>query len=388
MRIGLITTLNHNIGDDFIRTGICHVLRNIFVGEEIEFVSINKHKPHTVYPAWHPVQTVRLAKFLPRGNRFAVDFIQWLLATSTPSRFEDCDAIVQCGAPVLWPGCHKCEWAVPLWHRVVRRLAERIPVLNIAAGSCYPWQRQPATIDDPADAAFLRAIHGYCRLTTVRDPLSHKLFDSLGCETPEIPCSALLASGTQQADRSGESEILINYMPGGGHYAFGQQIDPDTWRNTMKAVIERLRARHKVAFLCHSESEAKEAAALVTDIPRYLPQSIPEYFRIASRAKAGIFNRMHASVGLGGMGIPSVAICTDTRLLMVKNVGLPCYYVEDTSAAQLEDDVETLLSRSDQERDRLLELREQTNRRYTEKMSEALGRSSIAFVAKSATVGV
>jgi hypothetical protein len=53
---------------------------------------------------------------------------------------------VQCGAPVLWPNCNKCEWAEPLWYSVIGRLHKKTPVLNLAAGSCYPWEKQPEKI--------------------------------------------------------------------------------------------------------------------------------------------------------------------------------------------------------------------------------------------------
>ena len=68
LRVGLITTLSTNIGDDFIRTGLLRVVREVFAGKEIEFVSINKHKPYTIYPKWHPVRLAALAKYLPRGK--------------------------------------------------------------------------------------------------------------------------------------------------------------------------------------------------------------------------------------------------------------------------------------------------------------------------------
>lgn len=54
MKIGLISTINTNIGDDFIRQGICLLLKKVFKNHEIEFININKHTPLTVYPKWHP----------------------------------------------------------------------------------------------------------------------------------------------------------------------------------------------------------------------------------------------------------------------------------------------------------------------------------------------
>jgi polysaccharide pyruvyl transferase WcaK-like protein len=253
----------------------------------------------------------------------------------------------------------------------VGRLHKRIPIFNLAAGSCYPWERQPATVDNRGDAEFLTAIHGYCRLTTVRDRLSHHLFGTLGFSVPHIPCSALLAADLPEKTSNGDGSILINYMPGGGHYDFGQGVDGSSWEQTMRNLVARLRKRHRVAFICHSEKELAAASSVADGLPCYLPKSVEEYFAMASEAKAGVFNRMHASVGLAGMGIPSIAIGTDTRLLMVEHIGLPSLYIKEAGLETLEEKLEGLLRNREEEKDRLLGLREQTMRSYVEAVSHA-----------------
>jgi polysaccharide pyruvyl transferase WcaK-like protein len=370
MRIGLITTLGTNIGDDFIRTGLLKVLQKVLHGQEIEFVPINKHKPYTVYPSWHPVRVAELAEFLPRGKTRAANLIGSLLAAPSLSKFAKCDAVVQCGAPVLWPGCHKGEWTQPLWRDVVGSLHERIPVFNLAAGSSYPWERQPASVEDRDDAEFLTTIHRYCRLTTVRDRLSRALFDSLGCPVRHLACSALLAAGDPKNGLNGEDKpILINYIPGGTPNDCGQGVDASVWRETVRELVARLRQRHKLAFICHNESERRAVADLSDGLPVYLPKTIEEYFEVAAGAKAGIFNRMHASVGFAGLGIPSIAVGADTRLLMVEHIGLPFYYLKDAATAALEDKLESLLMERAAQRERLLNLRRETLRSYVEAIS-------------------
>lgn len=372
MKIGLITTIDTNIGDDFIREGICRVLAEVFKGQKIEFVSVNKHKPYTVYPAWHPIHLGDIADRLPVGRNFVRQSADYLFSKMGFSRFDDCDLIVQCGAPVFWPNCHANEWAKPVWHEVVGRLYKRIPVLNLAAGSCYPWERQPATINDSNDARYLKAILSYCRLTTVRDTLSVILCESLGTQVPLIPCSASLASGTLRGGVKSDGIVLINYMSGGGHYDWEQGIDPSIWHQTIKALIARLRKGHKVAFLCHNETEYNLAHELDPAIHRFFPKTQEEYFTVVSDAKAAVCNRMHASVGMAGMGIPSVAVGTDTRLLMVKALGLPSFYVKEASIERLEEGVENLIVNGRREQERLFSLREDTWNRYIKVVSDVI----------------
>jgi hypothetical protein len=371
MRIGLITTLNTNIGDDFIREGVCNILRGIFGAREIEFVPINKHKPLTVYPKWHPVHLSKLARFLPKGRSYANHLIENFASKLGHSYFESCDLIVQCGAPVLWLGCHRCEWAQPLWHHVVGRLSQRVSVLNLAAGACYPWERQPSYVTDQKDAQYLQSILDYCQLTTVRDRLAKQLCASLGKETPLIPCSAFLAAG-DQVSTDNDGPVLINYMSGGGHFEFDQGIDSSSWRQVVEGLIQRLQTRHKLAFLCHSEVEYNLARELEPTLPRFWPKTPQEYFTQVAGAKVALCNRMHASVGLANLGIPSIAVCTDTRLLMVEAIELPYLYVKEANIDLLEEKLEDLLAHRQHERERLLALRADTWTRYIEVVADVI----------------
>jgi hypothetical protein len=373
MRVGLITTLNTNLGDDLVREGICSILRETFEGREIEFVSVNKHEPLKVYPGWHPIRlTHSLARSLPRGK---TRLPRWAARFFRPfgfSYFDGCDMIVQCGAPVVWPGCSWCEWAEPLWHQVVGRLSRKgVPVLNLGAGSCYPWEKQPRQIDNESDALYLKEILGYCRLTTVRDRLAQLLFESVGQPCPLIPCPALLPGTPLNRSQSNGDLVVINYMEKGGHYDWGQQIDASAWRKTEKTLIERIAKGERVLFLCHDQREYELASALDPAIPRFLPKNTREYLSVLSRAKAALCNRLHAAIALAGMGIPSVAVGTDTRLLMVDAVGLPYLYVKEATLERMEDTLQDLLRRRESERERLLALRERTWREYLEVVGKA-----------------
>ncbi|MEQ1860248.1 MAG: polysaccharide pyruvyl transferase family protein [Chthoniobacteraceae bacterium] len=367
LRVGLITTLDTNLGDDCIREGICHVLREVCAGG-IDFVPINKHQPLTVYPSWHPARWPKFAKRLPRGGYRLDRMIAALGSAVRTSRFDGCDLIVQCGAPTIWPKCHECEWAGVLWTDVVGRLSGKgVRVLNLGAGACFPWEAQPRSIEIPEDAAFLRETAGYCSLTTVRDVLAEQLLKTLGVDATFLPCPAFLAGRGYGSDASSpENLVLINYMDGGGHFDWGQGIAADDWRHTVNEVIANLRATHHVAFLCHDEKERLLAEQLWPDLPRHLPKTPQEFCSLVSRAKFALCNRLHATVAMAGCGVPSVAVGTDTRMLMVGSLGLPCHYVKQATAAVLLRDLQRLAGNREQERERLRALREATWTRYCE----------------------
>ena len=372
MRIGLITTLNTNIGDDFIREGICLAVKKIFHDRKIQFIPVNKHQPFTVYPKWHIIKLAIAAQYLPRGKDLIGKLLEHLFSRFGMSRFNHCDLIIQCGAPVFWPDCLRAEWVNLLWHNTVGPLSKRIPVFNIAAGSCYPWKDQPSEISNVNDGSYLKRILSYCRLTTVRDSLAQRLCMSLGLNVPLIPCSALFASEDRIGQMRQNGLVLINYMSGGGHYEWEQRIDSERWHHLVKNLIFRVQKRHRLAFLCHNETEYHLAECLDSSIPRFWPKTSIEFFTIVSEAKAAICNRLHASIGMAGMGIPSIAVGTDTRLLMVKAVDLPCFYVMETSVELLEEQLEKMICHRNDLKAKLLALKSQAWHNYIETISNAL----------------
>jgi len=124
-----------------------------------------------------------------------------------------------------------------------------------------------------------------------------------------------------------------------------------------------------VAFLCHDRREEGLAASLDGSVERIVPRSSREYEELARTASVGLANRMHAPVMLAGMGIPSVAVGTDSRLLMVEALGLPCHYVKEARADELEEEIETLLRERRSESRRLLALKEEARVAYREALS-------------------
>jgi hypothetical protein len=274
----------------------------------------------------------------------------------------------------MWPACHRCEWALPLWDQVVGRLAERIAVLNLAAGSCYPWEDQPEGVSDALDSEFLRRVLAYCRVTTARDELASHLANSLGTSAPTIPCSALLVGRRFEIpQRANDGIVLFSYVPGGGPFRWGQDIDDNTWMASARELVERVSSRHRVASICHDAKDYAVAKALDESVPRFIPATIDEYFSLISQSKAAICNRLHAAVALAGLGIPSISIGTDSRMLMIAAMGLPYRYVRDVGIEEIEDQLEAVLKIRQEERDRLIQLREWTWARYVDEVTKAIG---------------
>jgi hypothetical protein len=242
----------------------------------------------------------------------------------------------------------------------------------LGAGSCFSWENQPQAIESEADADYLRRIAGYCRATTVRDELAQRLLQGLGEVCELIPCPALLAGQTCIKPAEPSDLIVINYMERGGHYDWGQQINAEAWKRCVRGFISANRHRHRFLFICHNDLEHELAAELDSSVPRCLPNKIADYFNAVSGARAALCNRLHAAIALAGLGIPSVSVGTDTRMLMVTAVGLPSFYVNDATLERVQSAFEGLLARGSSERERLLRLRHETFQRYVRVVERSL----------------
>src|SRR2546427_10701882 len=105
LRVGLLTTIGNNIGDDFIREALVGVVGRLAADRPVHLEMVNKHEPHTVYRSWHPIRLSYAEGFRPRANtgplRRRIE--RWLPPLGF-SRFDACDVVVQCGTPVIWEG--------------------------------------------------------------------------------------------------------------------------------------------------------------------------------------------------------------------------------------------------------------------------------------------
>lgn len=362
IKIGLLTTINTNIGDDFIREGVKSVLSRIFCDRKILYVEVNKHKPFTAYPVYNPVSLIEL---LPDRRRRFYPFLSQFISKLFSTKYDKCDLIINCGTPVIWNGCSYAEWAKVIWEHVFGRLSNKVPIMNLAAGSCYPFENQPKSFKDISenDAIYIKKISKIACLTTTRDVVAKKIFEESGEDISLLPCAAFI-SNFNVSIKNERNWFIINYMEGAGHYDFSQNIDKDKWEQIIKDVINKYRDKYKIVFLAHNKREFDISKIIDPTIPVCLPKTVEEYFSIISNGKIALCNRLHASIALAGLGIPSVSVGTDTRLMMVEQIGLPTFYVKDVTWEKLNEKIIYLENNYENEYIRLKNLQKETYLNY------------------------
>ncbi len=341
MKIALITTVRHNVGDDFVREGLMHLLRQYFKGKRLRFYNIHKHIPATCRDGFASLRHVRW------GERVE----KYLPIIPALDKVMKSDMLIQSGAPVYW--YHKgqgdsatgIEWYGPLIRD--RFLKKKKGVLaNIAAGTCQVYHSNGSEfLESAAVCDFIREFYELSRVTTLRDDLSGWLLNELGLEAPVIPCSSIFAINEHRVQPQRGEYVVVNYMHGGAHYAFQKTIDFEGWFNHFKDFYFQLKKKEeRVIFSCHNQKEVDEAKTVDPDASIFFSQDFRDYLRFYAKAKYGVMNRVHGGFILASLGKPAIVIGNDSRARMANQVNVKHYYVNDPTAQVLLDEAQRLES--------------------------------------------
>lgn len=345
MKITFITTLNHNVGDDFVREGLTYLLREAFQSSQLSFDAIHKHDPITSRKGFGRLRSAGHHKRAHRWARWDRKLPLWM----TGDRVLDADLLVQSGAPVYW--CHETahaadnEWFMPLIKRRYEGTGMKAPFLNLAAGSAQGYHGDGSEVAGCAkDAAYIRDLHRLSAITTVRDPLAREILRSLGLDAPVIPCSAIFARDAVGAVPGPGEYVVFNYMPKGGHYDFEGDANGPAWEQAFRDAYQALRKRERCLFVCHNQAEVDAARSIDPEASIFFSSRYQDYFPVYAKAKYGLMNRVHGAFVLASLGKPAFVVGTDSRARMAEEIGLRHAYVNDVDAPRLLAEADRLAS--------------------------------------------
>jgi len=364
MKISIITTVDHNVGDDFVREGIKYLLRQYFKNEEIEFEHIHKHSPITTRYGFESFRYLRLSsrvdKILPKS---------W-----SKDRIYEADIVVQSGAPVYWchevggGHCYNNEWYKPLIKdRFLKN--KNAKLLNLAAGTCQKYHSDGSEFCEICNA-YMKEFYDLADVTTVRDTLAKTVFSKIGIDVPVIPCSSIFAIDEHGLKNEGEEYVVVNYMKGGAHYTFGQNIDIEKWEKEFKKFYFELKKKERVIVSCHNQKEVNEALEFDPKAEIfYVKDDYLSYMKFYSKAKFGIMNRVHGAFLMASYGKPSIVIGNDSRARMPEEIGLKHYFVNDVDYELLNKEYELLKNGADNFTERFKVIKEKAFGNYMKALS-------------------
>lgn len=350
--ISFMTTTGVNVGDEFIREGICSFLDEIF--DDWSPYYINKHDLTSLYSKVYDEPA------------------------SIGDKMANADIVIQAGAPVYWKigesASYNVDWAEELWFKRIFKLGPTKPILNIAAGACQPYPDFARTFHcDQKSVEFAREAARACRWTSVRDPLASQLLYSLNIEHSVLPCAAFHAARRLPSIGARESLVGINLMELGGHYKYKQDVDPDRWQHVVDQILPAIRRSHKLVFIAHDLKEKEYLTRFaLSDEEVFFSSDYREYMRMYGQCSFVIANRVHGAVCAAGFGRPSIIVGNDTRLQIADFIGLPSRYVGTVTAEEILGFFDDAVANRHREEERLLTLREESAERYVSELRGAL----------------
>jgi hypothetical protein len=352
MRITTITTLNHNVGDDFVREGILYLLRKVIPNAEIS--NVHKHIPLTTRPEWEWLYTHGVCRWIDRIPRISALGVTRRLDSLLPlncktDKILNCELLVQSGAPVYWlhggASCAGNEWFDPLIRRRWCSVREHVPFISLAGGACQAYNSDGSEFEASIPTlAYIREFFDACRITTLRDPLAAKILSSADRKASVLPCTSIFARIGLGIEPEPPKYIALNYMPMGGHYVYKRGQSGDVWENTFREFVKQLPSDEEYHLVCHNRAELAEARRLFPRLQTFWSPNYRDYLRFFARAKFGIFNRVHAAFALASFGRPSLVAGNDSRARMAHMIGLKDAFVGDLNTVQLIAEFERLRS--------------------------------------------
>jgi hypothetical protein len=303
LRIGFLTTLGHNVGDEFIREGIRAALDQ--TGQAYTPLYVHKHEPASL--------------LAPAEDEAAV----------VPDKYWDSDVFIQSGAPVYWhlradatsltSDWHQWMWEERILSGRAGAMASGRPhplFVNLGAGSCQPWgQDGAAFLADAACVDFAQRAGARAEVTTVRDPVAADLLTALEIGHQALPCPAFLAAARHRLDVApAAGHIGLNLMPLGGHFDLVAGFDHGHWERDCFALAAQLRKLRPLLFIAHDAAERDWMERFAVAGERvFLAATWRPYLDVYAGCALVVANRVHGAVVAAGFGVPGIILGNDTR---------------------------------------------------------------------------
>lgn len=339
MRATIITTVNHNVGDDFVREGILYLLERVLGPLEVSL--IHKHIPVTVRPELEWIYTSGLTRFLdrlPKIKGLQLSKIADILPQNRSSdKIINCELLVQSGAPVYWVsptggGAYENEWYQPLIRQRYLKVHDQVPFINLGAGTCQPYYSDGSEFaSNPSCVNYIRELHGLCVVTTVRDTLSKRVLNSLSLDAPVIPCPSIFARDQLGIKAREPKYIVLNYMPTGGHFGMNQELDSGKWEKTFADFYHKLSETEDIILVCHNERERSATNKILPGAKIFSATTAAEYLQFYAGAQFYIGNRVHGAFATASFGRPAFIVGSDTRARMADELLLKSVFVNEAS---------------------------------------------------------
>jgi hypothetical protein len=281
MKLCLFTSLNTNVGDDFIREGILNLFKN--AGIKFKYTTINKHDPKSLF-----------------------DF-------DGKNKINHSDFTILCGTPVFWSingsTSYNCDWIN--WFYKDHIFSGNHKLIILAAGSCNNLDCNIEYLcnNDFELKDFTKKISSKASFISTRDFLCRDLLNNYGISNKLLFCTALNCIEEIKPSSLDAKYISVNFMENFGHFSNFQMFT-----RKFREILNEIRNHGPIKFICHDQKEFDFALQNKqgSDIVFY-SKNYKDYFNIFEDVLLHISCRVHGSILASSAVVPNINIITDSR---------------------------------------------------------------------------
>jgi hypothetical protein len=272
MKYQLITTLNKNPGDEFIRVGVENIIKKS--DKDAEFILSDKEQ----------IKTLKLV---------------------------EADKYIWCGMPLIWEINNYFSDKINWWKFLVNEFSV-LPNAEIwGAGSCLGLKYNVDKLKELTSQI-------KCRVTA-RDYLLSQIS---GWELDKCPAFYSIAN-----QRDNRELKLCNWIPKGGHYIHANRREAAIWRKYKLSIINKLTPPvDGWIFIAHSKEEFDFGMSLGYECVK---GNYKQLLEVYSHCKEYIGNRVHGGIASRSAGAKAMVVGWESRMFAVStdnsNMGIYKY---------------------------------------------------------------
>jgi len=351
MNLAVVTTIGKNAGDNFIYEGF----RNLF-------------------PAKH------------YGSVFLIDKTNVPKDNSYKKLIDESDLVVVCGSPIFYENCYRMKW-----QNKILEHAEKSGkgILLFAVGSNFRCSVDGIVQlpDTDKDSNYARFASRYNKVVLgdfiVRDRYCSHFIKSMGFHNVrQVICSSFFANNGEIIQQAFEKSLrasaprndrdLVFIIWGDTHW--NCILPPQKILKVCEEVQRVLQAKfssRKVVWVCH---DFRSYAGLVKRIARQdilFSTNYMDFFKYYSRCYFAFSVKVHGSMLLASMGVPSLLLQLDSRAVVIEALEED-YATLSTPPDQLIDMCDEKVRNANQYRDKISSLKSKYREEYRD-LFDSLG---------------
>ncbi|MBD3180734.1 hypothetical protein GF312_00480 [Candidatus Poribacteria bacterium] len=285
MNLSIITTIGINAGDNFIYEGF----KKLFpVKKYGSILLINKAD-------------------VPRSKEY-----RELIDLS--------DIIVICGSPIFYKECYKMKWQ----NRILdysKKSGKKILLFAVGSNFLCSADGKVKPPVETRDGRYRKFVSRYNEAIidgfNVRDRYCRNFLNGLGFQNVnQVSCPSLFSGDMRIKDNDADLIFLI-----WGDDYWSCKLSPKKILkicHEIKAILEKEFSQQKVVWVCHDFNSYKRLLKKVKNQEVLFSNNYIDFFKYYKRCRFAFSVKVHGSMLLSSMGIPSLLLQLDSRASVIE----------------------------------------------------------------------